>query len=455
MTTENRKILIVDDEPLIGESLQEALKKWDFDVTLIQESDKAIRELNHGYDMVLTDIRMPKVSGMEILQKVKEISPATGVIMITAYGTVEQAVDAMKIGAFDYLMKPFDFDEIKHSLNDFFRLRDWQEGKNNGHSNGNQTILSDDFVGKHDNLRDIFEVLEIAAQCDAPVFIQSESGTGKELIASKIHDNSDRKEKPYLKINCAALPENLIESQLFGHEKGAFTGAVKTFKGLFEEARNGTLLLDEITEMPQHLQAKLLRVLQDGEFTRLGSNQPMQTNARIIATSNRDVATAIDAGEFRQDLFFRLNVISITIPPLRERQSDIPLLANYFIQKYCNRYSKNVTGIEPEVLDEFYQYQWPGNVREFENVIHRCVLACKNNQAIALKHLSKVWFIDDQEKNNDALPRRDMSLDEMEKQLITSTLERHNYHKTRTAEILGVTLKTLRKKMLLYGLEQE
>jgi DNA-binding NtrC family response regulator len=448
-----KKVLVVDDDPLIGMSLKEALNKWNFDVTLIQEGDRAIRQIgNHVYNVVLTDIRMPDVTGMEILEKVKKVSPYTGVVMITAYGTIDQAVEAMKKGAFDYITKPFDLDKIRKCLVNYFRKEEVTNrvGRAGNNFKVNQSLSQ--FIGQNSRIKELFETLKIAYASDAPVFIQSESGTGKELIASIIHHNSRRKGKPYLKLNCAALPENLIESQLFGHERGSFTGAIRTFKGVFEEADGGTLLLDEITEMPTHVQAKLLRVLQEGEFTRVGSNEPLHTDVRIVATSNRDVQTAIDGGSFRQDLFFRLNVIFLHIVPLRERKDDIPLLCGHFLKKYCSKYSKKINGLSQEVLQHFYDYPWPGNVRELENVIQRCVLICKDNEKIDVKHVFNSWLIGRKEIPQEIMTNEDISLEEMEKRLILSTLKRHNYHKTKTAEILGVTIKTLRNKMLLYGL---
>ncbi|MFQ5641420.1 MAG: sigma-54-dependent transcriptional regulator [bacterium] len=453
MQTNSKKILVIDDEPLIGESLKEALTLWNFDVTFTQESQKAINKLGKcGFDVVLSDIRMPQLTGMEILQKVKKISPSTGVVLMTAYGTIKQAVDALKIGAYDYLTKPFDLEQVKSCLFDYFRDRDSLLEKSIAAA-ASQPRDWDDFIGQSQKLQELFETLNLAYHSDAPVFIQSESGTGKEVVASLIHHKSARRDKPYLKINCASLPENLVESQLFGHERGAFTGAVKTSKGLFEEASGGTVLLDEITEMPIHLQAKLLRVLQGGEFTRVGSNQPIYTDVRVVATSNRDVQAAIKAGRFRQDLFFRLNVISLKIPPLRERADDIILLSDYFIKKYGQKYMKKINGIEKSALDYLQGYHWPGNVREFENVVHRCVLACASNEKISLEHLRKLDLFEKKEKNGRFNLNQDMCIQDMEKQLIRATLERHHFHKTKTAEILGITLKTLRNKILLYGLE--
>jgi transcriptional regulator with PAS, ATPase and Fis domain len=248
------------------------------------------------------------------------------------------------------------------------------------------------------------------------------------------------------------MPENLIESQLFGHEKGAFTGAIKAFKGVFEEADEGTLLLDEITEMPTHLQAKLLRVLQEGEFSRLGSTQTIRTDVRIVATSNCDVQKAIAEDRFRQDLFFRLDVISVRISPLRERKDDIPILCDHFIRKYARKYQKDIREIEPDAIDFLSEYHWPGNVRELENVIQRSVLSCRENKQIGLEHILPHWPNNANGSPVHVIGDEDLSLDEMEKRLIASTLKRHNYHKTRTAEILGVTLKTLRNKIVLYGL---
>ncbi len=451
----SRRILVVDDDPLIGLSLKEALSRWKFDVTLTYRGEQALGALSEcGFDVVLTDIRMPEITGLELLEKIKAMSPSTAVILITAYGNVDQAVEAIKSGADDYITKPFSLEKIRQCV-----TRILQEKENNRINFNPDRLPSQSqdfqtqFIGQNPKIVELLKSLEIAYKSDAPVFIQGESGTGKELIASAIHHHSDRLHRPYLKINCAALPETLIESQLFGHEKGAFTGAIRTFKGVFEEADGGTLLLDEITEMPTHLQAKFLRVLQEGEFQRLGSTRSIKTNVRIICTSNRDVDQAISEGSFREDLFFRLDVISVKIPPLRERKDDIPLLCNYFIKKYNIKYKKEVLGLEQPVLNMFMNYDWPGNVRELENVIQRGVLKCPdrakiNIPMVRLRHCSE---------RISCTPKTifdyDMSLKEMEKTLIQETLKRHNYHKTKTAQILGITLKTLTSKMRLHGLE--
>ncbi len=456
MTNAKKRIMIVDDEPLIGSSLEEALQKWNFDATLVTEGESAVEQLaRQSFDMVLTDIRMPTISGMEVLEKIKKTSPSTPVVMMTAFGTIDQAVEAMKKGAYDYITKPFSLDEIKFCLEKYFKTKDLEEENNSLRRALKEKYSLKNFIGENQKIIELTESLEIAFESDAAVFIQSENGTGKELIASAIHYNSVRKAKPFIKVNCASIPENLIESQLFGHEKGAFTGAIRTVKGVFEEAHEGTLLLDEVTEMPTHLQSKLLRVLQEGEFTRVGSTEIRRTDVRIIATSNCDVQKAIAEEKFRQDLFFRLDVISVRIPPLRERKDDIPFLCNHFVKKYSEKYSKNVTEVDEEVIAHFSNYNWPGNVRELENVIQRSVLSCREGGRIKKIHLPDHWLEANQEKSLHSALSEDLSINEMEKRLISSTLKRHNNHKTNTAKILGITLKTLRTKILQYRLELE
>lgn len=455
MNNSKRRILIVDDEPLIGSSLEEAFRKWEYDVTLLKEGRSALKKLQkETYDIVLTDVRMPNISGMEVLEKVKQKSPETAVIMITAFGTIDHAVEAMKKGAYDYITKPFSLDEIKLCIERFLQNKELKEDNRNLTHALQEEYSLKKFIGQNKKIKELFKSLEMAFQSDATVFIQSENGTGKELIASAIHYNSPRKAKPFIKINCASIPENLIESQLFGHEKGAFTGAIRSLKGVFEEADHGTLLLDEVTEMPTHLQPKLLRVLQEGEFSRLGSNKVLRSDVRILATSNCDVHKAIEDGKFRQDLFFRLDVISIKIPPLRERKDDIPILCDHFIKKYCEKYRKSVVGIEKEALSYLDSYHWPGNVRELENFIQRCVLGC-NNERITIQHVLNHWPGGHVEQNVQSVINEDLSIEDMEKRMIVSTLKRHNNHKTKTAEILGVTLKTLRNKIIQYGLNVE
>ena len=456
MTNAKKRIMIVDDEPLIGSSLEEALQKWNFDATLVTEGESAVEQLaRQSFDMVLTDIRMPTISGMEVLEKIKKTSPSTPVVMMTAFGTIDQAVEAMKKGAYDYITKPFSLDEIKFCLEKYFKTKDLEEENNSLRRALKEKYSLKNFIGENQKIIELTESLEIAFESDAAVFIQSENGTGKELIASAIHYNSVRKAKPFIKVNCASIPENLIESQLFGHEKGAFTGAIRTVKGVFEEAHEGTLLLDEVTEMPTHLQSKLLRVLQEGEFTRVGSTEIRRTDVRIIATSNCDVQKAIAEEKFRQDLFFRLDVISVRIPPLRERKDDIPFLCNHFVKKYSEKYSKNVTEVDEEVIAHFSNYNWPGNVRELENVIQRSVLSCREGGRIKKTHLPDHWLEANQKKSLHSALSEDLSINEMEKRLISSTLKRHNNHKTNTAKILGITLKTLRTKILQYRLELE
>jgi len=449
-----RRVLVVDDEPLIGSSLEQALKKWRFDVTLMNDGTQALKCLEkEAYDLVLTDVRMPKISGMDILAQTQQAYPETAVIMITAFGTIEHAVEAMKKGAYDYITKPFSLDEIKLCIERYFKSRRLEQENANLKLAVSEKYALDNFVGQNPTIKALYRTLEMAFESDASVFIQSENGTGKELIASAIHYNSARKAGPFVKLNCAAIPENLIESQLFGHEKGAFTGAIRSVKGVFEEADGGTLLLDEVTEMPIHLQAKLLRVLQEGEFTRLGSTRVLRSDVRIIATSNCDVQSAIEEGEFRQDLYFRLDVISVRISPLRERKDDIPMLCDHFIKKYAAKYGKNVTGISPEVLKHLYNYHWPGNVRELENFIQRCVLSSRGNPIIQLQQVISHLPSGVSAGNVDMALNEDLSIEQMEKRLIFNTLKRYNFHKTKTAEVLGVTLKTLRNKIIAYGLE--
>ena len=451
-----RRILVIDDEPLIGTSLARALRKWGFDVTLFNDGKEAVKTIENGaYDMVLTDVRMPKISGMEILEHAQKLAPETAVIMITAYGTIEDAVDAMKKGAYNYITKPFSLDEIRLCIDRYFKNKQLEEENRNLKLAVKEKYALDNFIGQNAKIKALFKTLEMAFESDASVFIQSENGTGKELIAAAIHYNSTRKAGPFIKLNCASIPENLIESQLFGHEKGAFTGAIREVNGVFEEADGGTLLLDEVTEMPVHLQAKLLRVLQEGEFTRLGSNKVIRSDVRIIATSNCDVQKAIEEEKFRQDLYFRLDVIAVSIPPLRERKDDIPLLCEHFIKKYAAKYSKNITGISRDILEYLYHYNWPGNVRELENFIQRCVLSCRGTRSIQLSQVRSHLPLQPRLQSTQSIFDEDVSIQQMEKRLIFDTLKRHNFHKTKTAEILGVTLKTLRNKIISYGIEAD
>jgi DNA-binding NtrC family response regulator len=448
-----KKVLVVDDDSLMKDFLKEALGRSDYSVDSASTGEEALEKIkDKDYDLILSDIRMPSMSGMEVLKATKEYLPCAKVVMMTAYGTVENAVEAMKLGAFDYVMKPFSADEIelvlkralehKRLLEENRLLRREVEGKYGFHN----------IVGKTPQMQRVFELVEVVADTKATVLITGESGTGKELIAKAIHYNSPRRDGPFIKINCAGLPEGLVESELFGHEKGAFTGAIRKSRGRFELADGGTLLLDEVSEISSGLQAKLLRVLQEREFERVGSAQTIQVDVRVISTSNRNLREQIEKGEFREDLFYRLNVIPMHISPLRERKEDIPILAEHFLKKYNLENNRSIEGISQKVYEMFSEYPWPGNVRELENYMERAVVTSKG-KILALGDFPKEIAFG----KTDLAPGVigvGCSIYEAERRLILKTLEAEGGNRTKAAEILGISTRTLRNKLQEYGLKE-
>ncbi|MFC1555308.1 sigma-54-dependent transcriptional regulator, partial [candidate division KSB1 bacterium] len=380
------KILIIDDDSLMRDFLEETISRMNIEVKTAANGEEGIEYFKQSeFDMVISDIRMPDLSGIEVLKHVKAVDPDMTVIMMTAYGTIDNAVEAMKEGAFDYITKPFSADAIELIIKKVLRYISLENENRQLRKELDGIYGFDNIVGKSTKMKKIFDTLESVAKSSATIFIQGPSGTGKELVARAIHYNSPRANKPFIKTNCAALPEGIMESELFGHEKGAFTGAIKTKMGRFEAANEGSLLLDEISEMSPALQAKLLRVLQEKEFERVGDHVSISVDVRIIATTNRDIKEEIKNGNFREDLYYRLNVIPIIIPPLKERKKDIPLLTNHFIDKYNNEHMREIKGIKDDALELLMRLDWPGNVRELENRIERAVIMSKG-ELLETKH---------------------------------------------------------------------
>jgi len=445
----SEQILVVDDEPLMRDFLYEAFRRKGYRVNVAPDGLEALQMLEKAnYDMVLTDVKMPRLSGLEVLEKVKEMSPETKVVMITAYGTIENAVESMKLGAFDYITKPFSVDEIELVVKraiDYQKLVD--ENRRLRSELGERYSFSN-IVGKSRKMQSIFSLVKTVARSRSTVLISGESGTGKELIARAIHYNSPRKNRPFVKVNCAAVPSELMESELFGHEKGAFTGAIKRRTGRFEQADGGTLLLDEISEMTPALQAKLLRVLQEREFERVGGTETIHVDVRIISTTNRDLKQEIEKGRFREDLFYRLNVIPIELPPLRLRKEDIPLLCEHFLRKYSRENGVAIEQISSEALKLLMNYDWPGNVRELENCIERAVVVCKDRQ-LTPKDLPKELMKEEPSICTGGL-QVGSTLREAEKALILRTLESCDGNRTQAAKLLGITTRTLRNKLAEY-----
>ncbi|MFQ5962948.1 MAG: sigma-54-dependent transcriptional regulator [Candidatus Scalinduaceae bacterium] len=442
------KILVVDDDALSRDYLSEALLRNGYVVENASDGHEAIKMVeNNNYDMAFLDMKMPRLSGLEVLERVKKISKETIVVIMTAYGSIESAVDAMKKGAYNYVIKPFSLDQIEVLLkrvqerqslideNKYWRSR--SDGK------GDYELI----MNKHSKMYGVFENVERIARSKASVLIQGESGTGKELIAHSIYSHSQRNSKPFIKVNCAALSENLLESELFGHEKGAFTGADARRIGRFELANGGTLLLDEISEISQKIQAKLLRVLEQEEFERVGGSKTLRVDVRIIATTNRNIPLEIEQERFRQDLYFRLNVIPVILPPLRERKEDVPTLVEYFLDKYKHGIDTPVQKVSKEAIRILSQYDWPGNVRELKNLIHRCIVMI-DSDVLLPEHFENMLNVNVVKKKNELSVGQ--TIEDIEKVLICKTLENTGGNKTKAAEILKITPRTLRNKLNKY-----
>jgi two-component system response regulator AtoC len=445
------RILVVDDEYHIRDWVAETLRRRNFHVDMCEDGHAALEMLgkDEPYDIVITDLRMPKMSGLTLLKTIRERFVSTDVLMMTAYGTISDAVTAIRDGAHDFLEKPFPQETL------LIRIQKIIENRKLRHENHvlkrelGAKMQFDQIVGASDLMMKLFEQLEMVAPSKATVLITGDSGTGKELVARAIHVNSPRKSGPFVKVNCAAMPETLMESELFGHEKGAFTGAIKTVEGRFALANGGTVLLDEVSEMGIGMQAKLLRVLQEREFEKLGGRETIKIDVRIVATSNRDLKKEIKEKRFREDLFHRLNVCPIHLPTLQERRDDIPLLANYYLQRYKTEYGKEVQGIGDRAMELLMQYPWPGNVRELQHKIERAVIMC-NEPLISPRHL----FLDELNSHAAAaLPRDDGSaatLREIEKAAIFRALQINENNRTKTADALGISIRTLRNKLREY-----
>ena len=447
------KILIVDDEKIALKNLEHVMKKEGYDVTGAESGPTALKRLEEqSFDLVLTDLRMEKVDGMQILKKCRELYPDAEVIMITGYATLESAVKAMKQGAFNYVAKPFRLDEVRIIVKEAAeKVRLKRENRNLREQiesyQGKVKIITQDA-----NMQRLLETAKQIAPTDCNVVITGESGTGKELLARYIHFNSDRAEGPFFAINCGAFTEELLSNELFGHEKGAFTGAIAMKKGLIEMASRGTLFLDEITEMPPSMQVRLLRVIQEKEVLRVGGTEPLRVDVRFIAATNRDIHDAIKTGQFRQDLYFRLNVVSLHILPLSERRDDIPLLSYYFLQKYATLMKKDVTEISQEAMAVLMNYDLPGNVRELENIMERGV-ALANESIIEVAHLPE----DLRELSIRTFRKKEgriSSLEEQEMAYIQWVLKEVAGNKTLAAQILGIDRVSLWRKLKKLGLEE-
>ncbi len=440
-------ILIVDDELVVRDSLSKWFKQDGYHVETAEDATHALRLMNKGpWDIILLDIKMPGMSGLELQKKIKEIDKNSTVIMITAYASVESAVQALKEGAFDYVTKPVDPDHLSHIVHNALQHKKLSEENLRLHQHISELSGDGEIIGESPQLERVLELAKTVAQTDTTVLIRGDSGTGKELIARFIHANSERKFFPIICVNSGAVPETLLESELFGHERGAFTGAQYRRKGKFEMAHGGTIFFDEIGTITPKMQVELLRVIETKQFARVGGNEPITSDFRVICATNRDLEAAVKDKTFREDLYYRLNVFSIVLPPLRERRSDIPALVNYFIVKYSAQMNKNVHSITSETMNILQQYHWPGNIRELENVIERAMVLAVP-PSICLSDIPFQFL----EKQN--APDND-TLDAIECTHIQQILSRTNWNITRAAEVLDIDRVTLYNKIAKYGLKR-
>ena len=477
-------ILIVDDEVEMRIAMSETLKHCGYPVELSHNAIDALKKYKENdYSMVITDMTMPKRSGLELLKDIKRLDSAKPVIMATAYATVETAVEAMKHGAFDYIKKPIDFDSFLFLVERALAFK--------GHTGsmvplegepkpvkGRVTETSKEIVTQNQEMLNLMDVTQNISKSKATVLIQSESGTGKELLAHYIHDHSERAGKPFVAVNCAALPDTLLESELFGYKKGAFTGANQDHRGKFEQAHTGTILLDEISEMALPLQAKLLRVLQEHEIDKVGGKEPIQVDVRVVATTNRGMLEMVESGKFREDLYFRLNVIPLALPALRERMDDLPVLVEHFLDKHSRLNKRERPTVSPETMAILRDYRWRGNVRELENVVERALLLCdgkeiKPHNLLMHSQMGKQSINQDLARATTSQPTSEsaeeipeskdsalgievgMSMKEAEKKLIFETLRETGGNRTKAAKILGISIRTLRNKLNEYRAEGE
>jgi len=457
------KVLVVDDEANLRKVLATMLRRTGYEVTVAADGEQGLAEFQKsGADIVITDLVMPKVGGMEILRTVNSSSPDVPVIIITAHGTVDSAVEAIKLGAFDYITKPFDQAEIQAVIAKAARTHDIAQRNVRVDGRARAAI-----VGQSPQMQEIFKIIEKVADTPSTVLITGESGTGKELIATALHEGSSRRNKPLIRINCAAIPKDLMESELFGYERGAFTGAVTSKPGRFELADEGTLFLDEIAEIPVEMQVKILRALQESEFERVGGIKTTRVDVRLIAATNRNLELEIEAGRFRKDLYYRLAVVPIVLPALRERQSDIPMLTHHFIEKYNRKLNKKIEGISDEAVALLQAYAWPGNIRELENLMER-VLLFADGPKIAAKDLpdhirqAAVEAPAAASTTADGTPAETglkdivrMKAAALEKDLIAKALEETGGNVTRAARLLQISRKSLQTKMKEFGLRDE
>ena len=441
------KILVVDDEDIIRESLSFILRKEKYEVEEATNGKIAFKMLKESsYDLVITDLEMPEMKGIELLDELRKMNLQTNTIVITAYGSMETAIAALRSGASDYILKPVEFDELIIKVKKLFEVRDLHLENRILRRELQRDYNYANIIGKSAAIAQIFDMIKAVADTDSTVLISGNSGTGKELVAKALHYNSKRSNKPFIALNCGAISENLIESELFGHKKGAFTGAISDKEGFIKAAEAGTLFLDEISEMPPQLQVKLLRAIQEKEYTPVGTTISLPVNVRFIASTNRNLLEYVNQGKFREDLFYRLNVVDIHLPSLKEREGDIPLLADFFLDKYRKQMNKNIKGISNDAMRALMNHEWKGEIRELENVIERAVIFC-NEDLINVKNLPAQFQSATEPSEYSPSGSLDESVKRFEKEIIIRALEANEFNKEKTADTLQVGLSTLYRKM--------
>ncbi|MDQ5986871.1 MAG: Transcriptional regulatory protein ZraR [Syntrophus sp. SKADARSKE-3] len=455
MIMQKNTVLVVDDDLAHRTMLKTLLSGWGYRITEADDGETAVAFVREQpFDLVLMDIRMLKMSGLEALPKIKAINPAIPVIIMTAYSSVETAVEAVKSGAYDYLQKPLDFDELRLKMERAMEHRNLKEENRLLRENLGNRFDRRNLIGNSTAMVRLLDTVSQVAPSEATIIITGESGTGKEVIAGAVHFNSLRKDGPFIKINCAAITETLLESELFGHEKGAFTGADRRKEGKFRQADGGTIFLDEITETSLAMQVKLLRVLQEREITRVGGNEVISVDVRVIAATNRDILQEIAIGKFREDLYYRLNVVTLHVPPLRERREDIPILAQHFLEYFAEKNHKAIKGYTPQAIDRMLRYNWPGNVRELMNAVERGVVLSRS-EYLDEGELSLIFLGAAEERPvspASSIPAEGVQLEQVEKSTILATLNAVSGNKSEAARRLGITRRTLHLKLKRYGL---
>jgi two-component system response regulator PilR (NtrC family) len=442
-----KNILVVDDEQIIRESLSYILKKENYNVDEAANGKAAYDMLlETNYDLVITDLEMPEMKGTELLEKIRDLSAQTATIVVTAYGSLETAISALRTGASDYILKPVEFDELLIKVKKFFEMKDLITENQILRSELQRTTEDHKIIGKSYAIRKIFDLIDSVADTESTVLITGKSGTGKELVAKALHYTSKRKDKPFIVVNCGAISDTLIESELFGHKKGAFTGAVSDKEGFMKAANGGTLFLDEIGEMPLDLQVKLLRTIQEKEYTPVGTTKAIPVNVRFVASTNKNLSEEIKVGNFREDLFYRLNVVEIVLPSLKDRKEDIPILANHFVDKYRKEMNKSIKGISEDTMRMLINHEWKGEVRELENVIERSIIFC-NEDYIGVNNLPFSLVVDEEEFNLSLTNSLEDSVKKYERDIIINALNSNDFNKEKTADYLNVGLSTLYRRL--------